>query len=216
MDSGHVDITGYGFSDHQCQPASKLLLPILINYLENERRSLGKADAPKVFDLGCGNGAAANEVARRGFPVVGVDPSAGGIEHAHHAYPHLRLEQGSTYDNLREKYGTFDVVYSFEVVEHVYDPYSYASCLYDLLNPGGLALVSTPFHGYLKNLMLAATGKLDDHFTALWPHGHIKFWSIKTLSKLLVQAGFTVEATHRVGRIPALAKSMLLVARRPT
>ncbi|MCK1546327.1 class I SAM-dependent methyltransferase [Bradyrhizobium sp. 179] len=213
MDSGHVDITGYGFSDHHCQPASKLLLPILFDYLEIERRS-GKA-APTVFDLGCGNGAAANVVASRGFPVMGVDPSAIGVEHAHRAFPHLHLEQGSAYDDLRKKYGTFDVVYSFEVVEHVYDPYAYAKCLFDLVNPGGLVLVSTPYHGYLKNLVLAATGKLDDHFTALWPHGHIKFWSINTLSKLLTEAGFGVERTHRVGRIPALAKSMLMVARRP-
>lgn len=215
MDSGQVDITGYGFSDHACQPASKLLLPILIDCLENERRLLAKATPPTVFDLGCGNGAAANELTSRGFPVVGVDPSIVGLEHARRAYPHLRLEQGSAYDNLSAKYGAFDVVYSFEVVEHVYDPYAYAKCLYDLVNPGGLALVSTPFHGYLKNLLLAASGKLDDHFTALWPHGHIKFWSIKTLSALLTQAGFTVEKTHRVGRIPAFAKSMLLIARRP-
>jgi 2-polyprenyl-3-methyl-5-hydroxy-6-metoxy-1,4-benzoquinol methylase len=166
VNRGHVDITGYGFADHRCQPASKLLLPILFEYLENERRSPRKA-APTVFDLGCGNGAAANEVANKGYHIVGVDPSAAGLAQAGQTYPHLCLEQGSTYDDLSRKYGTFDVVYSFEVIEHVYDPYAYAKCLFDPVNPGGLALVSTPYHGYLKNLVLAATGKLDDHFTAL-------------------------------------------------
>jgi fructose-1,6-bisphosphatase/inositol monophosphatase family enzyme len=74
--------------------------------------------------------------------------------------------------------------------------------------------VSTPYHGYWKNLALALAGKLDNHFTALWDHGHIKFWSIATLRHLLQEAGFQSIAFHRVGRIPLLAKSMIAVARK--
>jgi len=76
----------------------------------------------------------------------------------------------------------------------------------------GGAIVSTPYHGYLKNLALAVTGKMDAHFTALWDHGHIKFWSIPTLTTLLTEAGFENVRFRRVGRIPALAKSMIAVA----
>jgi hypothetical protein len=56
---------------------------------------------------------------------------------------------------------------------------------------------------------------MDGHFTALWDHGHIKFWSIETLTKLLNEAGFQDVRFHRVGRIPQLAKSMIAVARKP-
>ena len=80
--------------------------------------------------------------------------------------------------------------------------------------PGGVAIISTPYHGYLKNLALAVSGRLDRHFTALWDHGHIKFWSIETLSKLLREAGFNRLEFRRVGRIPPLAKSMIAIARR--
>jgi 2-polyprenyl-6-hydroxyphenyl methylase/3-demethylubiquinone-9 3-methyltransferase len=69
--------------------------------------------------------------------------------------------------------------------------------------------------GYLKNLALAVSGKMDAHFTALWDHGHIKFWSMKTLRLLLEEVGFTNIRFHRVGRIPPLAKSMFAIARRP-
>ncbi len=103
---------------------------------------------------------------------------------------------------------------SLEVVEHVYAPRDYAKCVYDLLQPGGYALVSTPYHGYLKNVALAITGKLDSHFTALWDHGHIKFWSVKTLSTLFKEVGLSVQQVHRVGRIPQLAKTMLFVVRK--
>lgn len=96
----------------------------------------------------------------------------------------------------------------------MYAPRTFASCLHGLLEEGGTAIVSTPYHGYWKNLALAITGKMDDHFTALWDHGHIKFWSILTLRTLLEEAGFRTVTFRRVGRIPALAKSMIAVARK--
>ncbi len=107
------------------------------------------------------------------------------------------------------------MVISLEVVEHVYAPRTYAQTLFNLIEPGGTAIISTPYHGYWKNLALAVTGKMDRHFTVLWDHGHIKFWSIETLTKLLAEFGFVDIRFHRVGRIPQLAKSMIAVARRP-
>lgn len=79
---------------------------------------------------------------------------------------------------------------------------------------GGTAILSTPYHGYWKNLAMALTGKMDAHFTALWDHGHIKFWSMNTLTALLKETGFCNIGFKRAGRIPALAKSMIAVARR--
>jgi 2-polyprenyl-6-hydroxyphenyl methylase/3-demethylubiquinone-9 3-methyltransferase len=64
-------------------------------------------------------------------------------------------------------------------------------------------------------LVLALTGKLDAHFTALWDHGHIKFWSRKSLGKLLKDAGIPVVEFHRAGRVLPLSKSMIVVARKP-
>lgn len=104
---------------------------------------------------------------------------------------------------------------SLEVVEHLFDPPSFAKTLFDLVEPGGLAIVSTPYHGYWKNLAISLTGKFDSHFTALWVGGHIKFWSPHTLRILLSEAGFTEIEFLRVGRIPVLAKSMIALARKP-
>ncbi len=75
-------------------------------------------------------------------------------------------------------------------------------------------MISTPYHSYLKNLVLAVTGMMDAHFTVLWDHGHIKFWSMPTLTKLLKEAGFNAVRFERVGRVPILAKSMIAVATR--
>ena len=103
---------------------------------------------------------------------------------------------------------------ALEVVEHCYYPRKLASALAALVRPGGLVILSTPYHGYWKNVVIGLLGGWDSHFTALWDHGHIKFWSIRTLSSLLAEAGLVVEQVARVGRIPPFAKSMVLVARK--
>ena len=146
--------------------------------------------------------------------MTGVDPSKEGIVQANAQYSNIKLYEGSAYDDLAQKYGQFPVVISLEVVEHVYYPRPYAATLYSLLQPGGIAIISTPYHGYFKNLVLSLTGKMDSHFTALWDYGHIKFWSMKTLSCLLTEAGFVDIRFERVGRIPVLAKSMIAIARK--
>ncbi|AJC80606.1 SAM-dependent methyltransferase protein [Rhizobium etli bv. phaseoli str. IE4803] len=192
--------------------AHSYILPTVLGVLEGHFAGSAKAD---VFDLGCGTGGAAAALAKEGYCVVGVDPSSDGIAKANVKYPGLPLKVGSAYDELSGEYGTFDAVISLEVVEHVYDPKAFTSTMYDLVKPGGIAVVSTPYHGYLKNVALAALGKMDDHFMPLKDHGHIKFWSRNTLSTLLLDAGFHSIRFEYVGRIPALAKSMIAVAEKP-
>jgi 2-polyprenyl-6-hydroxyphenyl methylase/3-demethylubiquinone-9 3-methyltransferase len=112
-------------------------------------------------------------------------------------------------------FGRWPFVLCLEVVEHVYFPHRLARTLLELCEPGGRAIVSTPYHGYWKNLALSLVpGAWDRHHHPLSDHGHIKFWSAATLSVLLCQAGFASVRFERVGRIPALAKSMIAVAER--
>jgi 2-polyprenyl-6-hydroxyphenyl methylase/3-demethylubiquinone-9 3-methyltransferase len=201
----------FKFASADAEHTAQYLLPAVLRILAGE----GESAKTSIFDLGCGNGATAEILQRHGYEVVGVDPSTSGIREANRAYPNLQLFVGSAYDDLVERFGRFQVVLSLEVVEHVYYPRKFAATLFSLVRPGGLAIVSTPYHGYLKNVGLALSGKLDSHFTALWDEGHIKFWSIPTLQGLLIEAGFSGISFQRVGRIPVFAKSMIAVARRP-
>ena len=105
---------------------------------------------------------------------------------------------------------------SLEVTEHVFFPRDFARDAFNLVEPGGTLILSTPYHGYMKNLALALSGKMDAHFTALWDYGHIKFWSEKTLRILLSEAGFREIRFLRSGRVAPLAKSMFAVAQRPS
>ncbi|MFM7050758.1 MAG: class I SAM-dependent methyltransferase [Planctomycetota bacterium] len=182
--------------------------------IERERVRLQRA--PRVVDLGCGAGHFVSELTSAGIDTLGIDPA----DSAHAIFtasrrPGRLVQAAADVDALRP-FGTFDVVVSMEVVEHVYEPRKYAAALRALMAPGGLAVVTTPYHGYWKNLSIAMLGKFDAHFTALWDYGHIKFWSRRTLTALLAEQGLTVERFERVGRaVPALAKSMIVHARAP-
>ena len=197
----------YVYSDGDAGHHCEYLLPRIYDVLQSVKPC-------RLFDLGCGNGSVANYLSKQGYQVTGVDPSASGISIAKFNFPELTLDVGSCYDDLATRYGTFPVVISLEVVEHVYSPREYARCVYELVEDNGIALISTPFHGYWKNLALALSGKFDDHFTALWDHGHIKFWSRKTLSALLLEAGFRDVKFKTAGRIAPFAKSMLAIAKK--
>ena len=178
--------------------------------------SKSNASNKKLFEIACGNGATANMLDQLGYNVTGVDTSISGIEIANESFPHLKLFQGSAYDDLSKKYGRFPIVIGLEVIEHLFYPRKFASTFHSLLEDGGMGVISTPYHGYLKNLALALTGKMDAHFSPLWDDGHIKFWSIRTLKSLLVETGFEDIRFTRVGRVSLLAKSMIAVFRKNT
>ena len=192
------------------------------NIINPAIRKLVAAGDPRprdVLDVGCGNGALAKELHDDGFHVVGVDGDAGGIELARRHFSGPRYEV-ATFESdpagiAATPDGRFDYVVSTEVVEHLYSPQELARFCFEALRPGGRLAMSTPYHGYLKNLALSLTDKWDHHHTVNWHGGHIKFWSAKTLTKLLTDAGFEMTGFVGVGRMPYLWKSMILTARKP-
>ena len=82
---------------------------------------------------------------------------------------------------------------------------------YKILENDGKLLISTPYHGYIKNLLISLLGKTDFHFNPLWRHGHIKFFSIKTLSELLKKCNLKVINKKFSGRFYPISNSMIFL-----
>jgi 2-polyprenyl-3-methyl-5-hydroxy-6-metoxy-1,4-benzoquinol methylase len=173
-----------------------------------------KLDGVKsICDLGCGNGHISGRLAALGYEVMGVDASASGIQIARRAYPSVEFVQAMIGGELN--LGQFDLVISSDVIEHLYRPSDLIEAAVSLLKPGSQVLIGTPYHGYLKNLALSASGKMDAHFSALHDGGHIKFFSVNTLSKLLRGYGFEDLSFTFYGRARWLWKNMICYARKP-
>lgn len=99
------------------------------------------------------------------------------------------------------------------MIEHLYDPEKFIDFCKQALQPKGEIIISTPYHGYWKNLALTIFDKWDSHHSPTWLGGHIKFWSRKTLSQLLIDKGFGIVAFKGCGRVPYFWKSMVIKAK---
>lgn len=168
-------------------------------------------NANTVLDLGCGNGSFSALLSREGFDVTGVDHSLSGIEIARQQSDGLTFRQHDILEPLEgEFHQRFDAVVSIEVIEHLLLPRKLMENALAALKPGGLFILTTPYHGYWKNLALAITGKFDDHWHPLRDYGHIKFFSRATITELFSE--YDLQGIHfqTVGRIPALARSMII------
>lgn len=184
------------------------------SYLLQPIKNMLPTNGSPILDVGCGNGAVANYLIETGYNVYGTDASVLGINKANEINPGRFFIQDLSSQDLPFDLAQikFKTIISTEVIEHLYDPRRYIFfCKKVLLDAsGGELILSTPYHGYLKNLALAIAGGMDNHFTVLWDGGHIKFWSLNTLSGLLKEFNFDIVSFKGCGRIPYLWKSMII------
>lgn len=171
-----------------------------------------------ICDLGCGNGYLASRLGALGYSVTGIDGSDRllAIAMAHYRSERVEFRQGFLGPEATERLtdrGRVDLVVSVDVVEHLYRPASLIETAEAILKPGGTLVLCTPYHGYLKNLAIAALGRWDDHHHVHFNGGHIKFFSVPTL-KALIGPGFDVQDVQFYGRFPGLWKNMIAVARK--
>ena len=203
-------VDNYGWSSSDNPRSCGYIVPRILSIL----RELG---VQRVLDVGAGNGALCSELLREGYRVAGVEYDKQGVEVARSNYPSIPFYNLGVQDDpatLLEEEEPFDAVVSTEVVEHLFSPHLLPMFAKGVLREGGHLVVTTPYHGYIKNLALSLMNKWDDHHTPLWHGGHIKFWSRNTLAQLLHENGFMVVASSGVGRLPYLWKSMVVVARK--
>lgn len=204
-----ADYKDYGFITGAPAHTFGYLQQPLLSLLDKGKNKL-------ILDLGCGNGYLVNQLLKKGYNAYGTDASAEGIAIAKKEHPdkfYLQdLSTGQLPPELQSQ--PFDTIISTEVIEHLYDPESFIDFCKKILPQAGELIISTPYHGYLKNLVLSIFNKWDSHHGPAWHGGHIKFWSRNTLSKLLVDKGFEVEDFKGCGRMPYFWKSMLIKAKK--
>jgi SAM-dependent methyltransferase len=104
-------------------------------------------EGKRVLDYGCGTGYGTHRLAALSKSIVGVDVSESAIAFAQKRYPakNLNFRQiQADEDALPFPDSSFDVVLSFQVIEHVPDPPRYLAEVRRLLTKDGLLLLATP------------------------------------------------------------------------
>lgn len=202
--------------DFEWKEAKTCAHDYLLKAITKALRDLGVPKSARILDAGSGGGYTVNELYKEGFTNIwGFDLSESGIRIAKESFPEVG-ERFEVHDAYEEKLpdsfiqGDYDLVLSAEVIEHLYDPRRYIKNITLWLKSGGILILTTPYHGYLKNLAIALGGGFDKHFDSLKDGGHIKFWSKGTLYRLLSEAGITPFGFRGSGRLPLLWKSMVI------
>lgn len=199
------DYEEFGWQDGRPKSYHQLLEPLIFRLLPDK-------EAP-ILDVGCGNGYFANRLTEEGYTVYGIDSSADGIAIANRKHPghFFRCDIATAELPAPLRAIPFRRVLCMEVIEHLYSPRTMVCFTRDLLrhSGGGTLILTTPYHGYLKNLTIALMGRMDYHLSALWEGGHIKFWSVRTLTRLLADAGYRDISIRGAGRVPYLWRHMV-------
>ena len=164
---------------------------------------LGLRPGAMFLDAGAGFGRHAFEAARKGATVFALDwaqEEVVGTRNTFGAMIEAREIPDVTYggalrgDATRLPFadGTFDVVVTSEVLEHIQDDVTAISELHRVLKPGGTLGVTVPTWWPEKiNWMLS-----DEYHAPKSPGGHVRIYSATELKAKLRTAGFDIVGQH--------------------
>ncbi len=150
----------------------------------------------KVLDLGCSSGLLAERLQGMGHHVVGVDvhefPEVAGRTSAFHR---ADLNQG-----IPPEVGTgFDLVVAADVLEHLARPEELLADIRRVLSPDGSAIVCVPNLGHWYPRGRAALGMFDYDQRGILDASHLRFFTRRSIRRLVERCGFTVRRLEAVG-----------------
>ncbi len=165
----------------------------------------------RALDVGCGSGHLTAVLGNLGYKAIGVDISSMAIEVAKAKHPECEFRVSPLDGPIPLDDESCDLVLCSEVIEHVFDVPGLLSDINRVTRPNGTFFVTTPYHGLLKNLVIAVAN-FAKHFDPFG--GHIRFFDKASLGRGLREAGFNPEVWKGVGRIAPLHMSIFVRARK--
>ena len=166
----------------------------------------------RLLDCGAGDGGLVAEAQARGFDAAGLEVSAAAIERAHASHPGIDLRRHSVEElPWPVEAAAWDIVVSFELIEHLLEPTALLRGAREALVPGGALALSTPYHGLVKNVAVAAF-RFDSHFAV--DGEHVRFFTDRAIRGMLEQYGFEITDAVHLGRFPPLWANTVVWARK--
>lgn len=133
----------------------------------------------KILDVGCGPGVFYEAYKNLSVNWKGVEINPYWIEFGRNNHVPISKEK---LDKINEK---FDVITSFQVLEHVERPLEFIKSLKRLLKPGGLIHLELPNNNSLTSRMRKISPIISHDYGFIQPPMHLRAYTKKTLSYLL-------------------------------
>ena len=174
---------GYGRNDY--------LSPITIkryNELLDEMEKYRKTN--RILDVGCGIGYFLEVAKEHGWEVYGTEYTDKALEICREKGIHM---QEGKLDPSQFDGESFDIITSFEVLEHINNPVEETTNFHALLRSGGLVYLTTPnFNSLLRH-------RLKERYDVITYPEHLSYYTPKTLHRLFTNSGFLKQKIQTTG-----------------
>jgi len=143
-----------------------------------------------LLDFGCGSGHLLMRLVKHNYDCTGIDDSDMALDFLNNRIITEKITNLKTIkaddQQLKTINKKFDIIVSGETIEHIKDDQVLVDTWFNLLNPDGLCVISTPAHAYLWDK--------NDDFSS-----HFKRYETDNLEKMFSNAGFTIEKSYYWG-----------------
>lgn len=136
----------------------------------------------KLLDIGCGSGFFLEEAKAKGWEVYGTEYTDRAIKMCEEKG--IKMNKGALNANAYEK-DMFDVVTSFEVIEHIYNPIDEVNAIHKILRKGGLVYMTTPNFNSIERYVLKV------NYNIIQYPEHLSYYTSRTINYLFAKNGFS-------------------------
>lgn len=160
-----------------------------------------------ILDVGCATGRLGAALkAERALYVAGIDVDAEAVSQAR-ARLDCALQVDVDSEELPFPAESFDCLLYADILEHLQDPWRVLAAQRRLLKPGGYMIASIPNVRYWRVVRDLACGRWDYTCGGVCDQGHVRFFTLDGMRRLVRGAGYEIAA---IRRHPILGKSRLL------
>jgi SAM-dependent methyltransferase len=158
---------------------------VTLNYYRDDKWDFKEAlkyiaDSDSIIEIGCGPGYFLEKVKPYVKKTCGIDSNNSALQFARNN----GLEVYDLETDMKSFWSTFDVVFSFHVLEHVSDPVGFIRDISLYAKPGGKICISVPNQdGPIRNI--------PNSLQNMPPH-HATHWRLKTLKKLAEKSNLRI------------------------
>lgn len=193
------------YTEFGSEPAGLRRLDFVIENVQAFQRRNNKPSL-RILDVGCGLGNISLPLGSLGYYVVGIDIDSQSIKEAkkRNIFPNVHFYVQDIFSFSPKR--PFDIIIACEVIEHVENPLRLLKKIRQLLNLGGIVIVSIPngftweerirkFLAHNKlgrkiKKILKRTILKSSPVQSLAESPHLHFFSLKSIKNLFSRSGF--------------------------
>ena len=157
--------------------------------------------ASYILDIGCGDGANARLLKKKGCIIDGITLSENEKEIAKLAMRNVYIHDAESGLPITGE-GIYDVVICSHVLEHICYPGLLMKDIYRVLKANGILVVALPNLMHYQSRWKLIQGDFKYQSAGIWDYTHFRWYTFTSAQELLIQHKFKIEVATVTGVLP--------------